>query len=238
VDVFYREHDLAGVVIRARIHFSDCPADHLLDERLGRGFGDEALSDRFAITQDGVAVGDLIDLVEEMADVDEGESLVPEFSDHAEQGLLVLSGERTGGLVHDDDPGLAYDGAGDLNNLLACDRQTPDLPGGQDIFRTQELERGFDFLRLRAQESKFCLLHPERHVLLDREMGGEGEFLVDHRDPGSARDTWACQGERSPCHFDRSGIRLVGAAQDFHERALAGTIFADQGKHLTGADVE
>ena len=76
MDGFYREHHLAGVVVWARVHLIDSPADHLLDERLGGGLGDEALPDRFAITQDGVTVGDFIDLVEEMADVDDGESLL------------------------------------------------------------------------------------------------------------------------------------------------------------------
>ena len=126
---------------RARVHVVELAPDHLFDERRGGGFGDQAFADGFAVAQHGVAVGDLVDLVEEVADVDHREPLGAEFANDAEQRLLVFVRERAGRLVHDDDLGLAEDGARDFDDLLAGDGQGLRLLVWRDVIAPEQFER-------------------------------------------------------------------------------------------------
>ena len=90
MDIGRAQNHFAESVVGAGVHGIDRPADHLFDERFGGRIGDEPSADGGAVPQHGIAIGDLVNLIQEVADVDDGEPLVAQLADHFEQRLLVL----------------------------------------------------------------------------------------------------------------------------------------------------
>ena len=58
-----------------------------------------------------------------MGDVDDAPALVSELGDPLKEGVDLVFVQRTRGLVEDDDTGIPGQGPGDLQHLLAGDRQ-------------------------------------------------------------------------------------------------------------------
>jgi hypothetical protein len=67
-------------------------------------------------------------------------------------------------------------------------------------------------------------------------MRREREFLVNHLHPGPARLQWIARPERNAVQLDLAFIRLVRAAQNFHQRALPCAVLADQRVNLARRD--
>ena len=79
---------------------------------------------------------------------------------------------------------------------------------------------------------------PEQNVFHHREMRRERKLLVDHRDarlPGVERIARTIRLAVEP-HL--AFVRLMGAREHFHQRALARAVFADQRQHLAGRDLQ
>ena len=79
-----------------------------------------------AVAHHGHRVAELEHLVEEVAHVDDRLALVAQRPRHLVERLGLHAGQRRGRLVHDDDPGVAVDGAQDLDLLLVGGAQRPD----------------------------------------------------------------------------------------------------------------
>jgi hypothetical protein len=75
-------------------------------------------------------------------------------------------------------------------------------------------------------------LGAEKDVLLHAEVRGEVQFLINHRDAALPGVQWIARHEGLAVELERAGVRLIRAAQDFHERALARAVFADERVNL------
>ena len=93
-------------------------ADHRGDQLEARQLGDGVLAHEAAVAQHRDAVGDLVDLVEEVGDEQHGDALVTHPPDHGEQLLDLAPVQRRRGLVEHEDPGLDVDGTRDRDELL------------------------------------------------------------------------------------------------------------------------
>jgi FAD/FMN-containing dehydrogenase len=78
----------------------------------------------------------------------------------------------------------------------------------------------------------------EIQVLRDAALGHEAKLLIDDDDPGGERGACLRRFHRLAVEQDGSGIGGFGAAQDLHERALAGAIFADDSQNFAAFKIE
>ena len=93
---------------------ADHHGDDLRHGRAGRHGVDVA-----TVAQYGDAVGNALDLIHLVRDVDNAHALAFEFADDAKQLLNLSVVERRRGLVHDQHAALVREGFGDFHHLLA-----------------------------------------------------------------------------------------------------------------------
>ena len=81
-------------------------------------------------------------------------------------------------------------------------------------------------------------LGAQQDVFLRGEMEREIQLLIDHRHALQARVVRILRHVGLAAELHRAGIGRVRAAEDFHQRALARAVFADERVHLAGRDLE
>ena len=97
-------------------------ADHLGDQvGAGQVFG-AVLADELAVAQHRDAVGDLVDLVQEVADEQDGDALVAQVPDDREQPVDLVAVQARRRLVEDQHPGVEDHRPADRDQLLDRDR--------------------------------------------------------------------------------------------------------------------
>ena len=132
-------------------------AEHRLDQaRLGL-CRDRRRPHHLAVAHHGDAVGGRQRMVEEMGDVDDGAPVAGEPGDHLVQPRRLVGGQRRGRLVHDDDAGVARDGAHDLDLLPIRDPERAHR-GASDRGRSRSAgrARGSDRSRCRGGRRRRC----------------------------------------------------------------------------------
>ena len=82
----------------------------------------EVLADQRAVAQHRHAVADLVDLLEEVRDEQDGDTAVLEIPDHPEQLGHLIGVEARGRLVEDEHPHIARDRPRDRDQLLDGER--------------------------------------------------------------------------------------------------------------------
>jgi hypothetical protein len=155
-----------------------------------------------------------------------------------EQLLDFLRGEDRRGLVHDEDARTAVEHLENLDALLLPDAELPDL--GSRIDPQPELPRKPPDLLLGAagvqQEAR--PVEPEEDVLGDRLRWDQREVLMDHAQTGCDRIPRRAERNRQAIDPDLALVRSVEPGEDVHERALAGTVLAQEGMNLARPKVE
>ena len=148
--------------------------------------------------------------------------------------------EAAGRLVHDEHLGRTKEGAGDLDHLLLGDGAGVDrgiewhirmIEFGEDAPRF--FTAGFAIDPTEARR-----LGTQEDILFDRKVRREIEFLVNHLDAAAARMKWIARSIPSAVEENFAGIWLIRAAQDFHERAFARAVLADERVNFTRRYVE
>ena len=104
----------------------------LMSARRGRLCADRR-PDHPPVPQHRDAVGDGVDLVEAMRDVDHRHVMVAQAADDVEEVLDLAVAQRRGGLVHDEDAGVEAERLGDLDELALADAQALDGPARVDV---------------------------------------------------------------------------------------------------------
>ena len=78
----------------------------------------------------------------------------------------------------------------------------------------------------------------EIDVLADRQVGEQRLLLEHHADALAVGIGRVGETGRPAGHQDLAGIGLIDAAQDLHQRRLAGAVLADQADDLAGPDLD
>ena len=117
------EHGLADGDVALGKDLVDRPADHEAHQVRLAHLGGLAFADLLAVAQADPAVGDAEDLVELVADEEDGAAFVLELLDQLEQLADLVAGQRRGRLVHDDDIGLVAECPGNLDHVLLRHRE-------------------------------------------------------------------------------------------------------------------
>ena len=67
----------------------------------------------------------------------------------------------------------------------------------------------------------------EEHVLGDGQIRGEHDLLMDQDDSAPLGVDRPLENQRRAVEFERAASRALVAAEDFHQRGLAGAVFSD-----------
>ncbi len=203
----------------------------------GAGVG---LADDLAEADDGDAVGDLADLAELVGDEDDRLPGLAELAHDVHQLVGLLRGEHRGGLVEDEEPGVAGQGLDDLHALLHAHREVLDEGVGIHVEAETLGDLGDPVAGgvevQRAGEAGGLVA--EHDVLRDGEDGDEHEVLVHHADPGRHRVAGTGEVLDHAVELDLALVGLVEAVEDVHQGRLAGAVLTEQAVDLTGLDRE
>ena len=186
----------------------------------------------------GDPVRHLENVVDEVRDVDDRPSLVPERSHRDVEVPDLVPRERRSGLVHHDDPGIARERPQDLDLLPIRDRE----PGDDRVGVEAESARRHQLFEAAplgaAKNPEALLLEAEEDVLGDGELRHELELLVHDRDaPGEGEER--VPGVRALAEYvEGAGARGVVASEHLAEGRLAGPVLADEPVDLAGQDVQ
>ena len=247
------QHGRAEFVRGARVDVLHLAADHEADEvrhasrghvvvergrHARRGRRDACPTDRLAVTQHGVALADALTLFEEVADVDHAHAARAQAFDHGEKPLRIHLREAARRLVHDEQLRLAHERAGDFHELLLRDGQGVDRRGEREVGVVELLQCAAGEIATpgAVQPAEARGLFTEQNVFLHAQVGREVELLVNHRDAALARVQRVRRAERLAIERDASGVGLIRAGEDFHQRAFARAVLADERVRLAGCD--
>ena len=215
------------------IERADVAPDHHADDRLDIGFGDLARGDVMAVAQHGVAIAEAKNLVQPMRDEDDRQAFGLQRPHDADEICDLGFAQSRGRLVHDNEPGLHGERAGDLDELLLGDgkiahqrhRIAPETdPLGDGLRLSSHAPPAYEQLR-----AGFA---PNEHVLGDRHVGSEGELLVDRDDSSALSVVRRRKGGRLAEQLDFAAIGALRAGQNLEQRRLAGAVLAKQSMDL------
>ena len=160
-------------------------ADHHGDDLFDRGLGGGHGTDVFAVAHDGDTVGDALQLVHLVRNVDDADALGLEAGDDGEELVDLGVVQRRRRLVHDQHARAVGQRLGDLDHLLAGNRQPADRGARVEL----EMHRGEDLggvgiqLRLVEQQAAgLARLAADEDVLRRRQVRHQVEFLMDDAD--------------------------------------------------------
>ena len=228
------EDRLTALPSRSRVDLAHRRARHhghdLAWGRLGRA----AAAGVPTVPQHDEAVGDLLHLLQEMRDVDDGVALPSQTADQLEETPRVVLGQAARGLVEDEHTATDRHRARDLHELLPRDRQRGHRRVGRDLAVAelrQRLPRPLPGLAP-IHQSQPRGLQAEDHVLRHREVWRQRELLVDHLHAGPTCFQRAARPVRGAVqlHLPRVGRQRPG--EDSHQRALARAVLADERAYL------
>ena len=215
-------------------------ADHHLDHLLV-GFGAGGVGrDVAAVAEDGAFVGQRLDLVHAVRDVDQRQALGAEALQHGEDLLDVGGGQGRGGLVEDEDARALGERLGDLDHLPAGERQVLDQRERVDVGGAGAGERllGEAALGAAVDHAEAGGRPADDDVVGDREVGDERELLEDADDAGVAGGGGRGEGDGAAVEGHGAVVGLHHAGHDLDEGGLAGAVLAEDGVDAARADGE
>jgi hypothetical protein len=107
-------------------------SDHLCDHVRAGQVPDRLGIDHVPVAHDGNDVAKLENLIQLVADVDDGNALFLQVMDDLEELLELVAGERTARLVHDDELGVERERFRNLHHLLFGGGEIADQLAGVD----------------------------------------------------------------------------------------------------------
>ncbi len=205
----------------------------------------QAVEHQRAVAQHRHARRDVDDLEQFVADEDEGDAGGGLRVDEGAQLLAALGAERGSRLVEDDEPRVRRGrGAGYLHHLPLGDRQQIDLAVDLDrIAGKDRIQRGAGALAIDPAPARTGARGGGRfkkEILRHRQIAAQRQFLMHHAHADRLRvgGVVVVEGQRAAGEDEFAFVRAQGAAENAHQRALAGAVAADQANDLAVADVE
>ena len=190
---------------------------------------------RAPVGEHGDAVADAPDLVEAVRDVDDADALGREPANDVEERLDLALVEDRGRLVHDQQPDVARQRAGDRHDLLRGRPQRPHLRAQRDRRRGPSRASS-------AADSRYILSRsssgprrgswPRKMLSATRQVLDEVELLVDRRDAALERRRRVAGRQRLAHEEDLAAGRLDRAGDALDQRRLAGAVGPEQAVHL------
>ena len=221
--------------LRRRI---DDAADDRLDHRLSRQVRAGQLRHRSAVAKHRHASAEFENFIEPMRHIEHRHARSPKVADDAEQPLGLRGGQRGGRLVHHDEPRLAHQRAGDVDEpilrrrqaLGVCAKRRPhadprrdrsDIPGDRPPVDDAEAR---------------LFRHAEHDVLEHRHAGDERQLLMDEAHAELVRGMRTVGDDPLAVDENVAVVRLRQAGENPDERRLARAVGANEAVHLAWKD--
>ena len=193
-----------------------------------------------AVAEDGDAIAEHPHLLQPVRDEDDGAALVAKPARDGEERLDLLRRQRRGRLVHDDQPAVRRQRAGDLDHLLIGDRQAPHRLGhvDPDAEQLHQPPRIARHLRPRHAAKRRATGAAEHEVLGNRQVGERDRLLVDQRDAEFLRGDRGRYLDRRAVESESASRGTVHAGEDFREGRLARAVLAEERMDLAALQIE
>ena len=207
----------------------DLVTHHVLGQCLGVGVLHQSLGHHVAVPEDGVAVADLHDLTQLVADEDDAHPLLFQSAHHGKDPLNLRICQGGGGLVHDDDGGILHQSPGNLYNLLVAGIQIPDHGVGVQI-QIHFLKQlpGFALHQSLVQQNPLLGQVGDEHILIDGQVVDEVQLLMDEADARIQRVHRSGKVHRFSVQRNGAAVSRKDAAQNVHQGRLSGAVFSQQ----------
>ncbi len=167
---------------------------------------------------------------------DDRAALRAEAAEDGEEAVFFGGREDGGGLVEDEDAGVAVEELEDFDALLDADGEGAGEGVGVDgkvVLGAEGADAGGGGFEVEQRGG--CA---ENGVFGDGEGWDEHEVLVDHADAEGDGVGGGCDADGRVVEEDLAGVHLVEAVEDLHEGGLAGAVFAEEGVDFAGGDGE
>ena len=219
---------------------ADHEADQLVALRAARIHG----GNKRAVLEHRDPVGNLVQFVEAMRDIEDQHVLLAQAPDEREELRQVFLREHGRGLVHDQDPRLHRHGFGDLHDLALRRAEAGHTPPHIDPLKPDVLQ---DLLHAVVRgppvdpPADAARRHAaEQDVLRDAEVRHQVGMLGHHANAELLAAQRAIDRLRLAAEADFTCVGLHCAGQDARERALARAVLADDGVHFAalGGEVD
>ena len=205
-------------------------ADHVLNDLFGVDVVVLQCHLVAAVPQYGQPVGQAVDLLQAVADVDDGNAPLPQLLNDAEQCFGFLAGQRGGGLVHDEQLGVAAQTLENLHQLAHADAQFGYRGGGfQGEVVPLDQFGGHLVHLLVVDHAEPAGLPAQKDVLGHRQGGNHRELLVDAGHAQGLAVAQAVDLHRFALPLDGAAVLGVGTGQNLDQGAFAGAVFPHQG---------
>ena len=225
------QNDLARCRVRPLEQAVRIAADHLPDDPGGVGLRHGLRGHQCAVPEDRDVVADPPELVQLVRDVDDGDVVLAQVVHHREQHVDLVIGQGRRRLVHDQDLDVLQQHLADLHQLLLADRQVGDQRRRPEILPQARhhlggpASLGGEVHEPSGDPARFA---PGEHVLGDRKIREQAQFLMDDADARLLRGPRAVQLHRLPVQQNPTAGRLHRTRKDLHQRRLAGSVLTDQ----------
>ena len=207
-------------------------ADHQPRQRGIALHGRIAHAGHLPAAQHGTGRAQRTDLVQLVADVEDGAALGRQAAQHHEELLHRLRREYRGGLVKNEHARVREQGADDFHALHLAHAQRVHGAVGIDL-QPVVMRRGLDALYHLGQRQALVQAQPD--VLGHGQRVEQAEMLEHHGDAQLARLLRVADVDRLAIDLDAALVGLDGAVDDLHQRGLAGAVLAQDGMHFAGA---
>ena len=218
--------------LRRRI---DDAANDRLNNRLSRHVRADQLRHGPAVAKYGHMSAEFEDFIEPMRHIEHRHSRLPKVADDAEQPLGLRGGQRSGRLIHHNEPGLEHQRAGDVDEPIFRCRQPLGVGVKRRAHTDPRRDRG-DILGDRppvdnAEASLFR--HAEHDVLKHRHAGDERQLLMDEAHAELVCDMRTVGDDALAIDENVAVVRLREARENPDERRLARAVGANEAVHLS-----
>ena len=196
-------------------------------------------SDQLAVAQDGDAIGDLVDLVEEMGDEDDADAARGELAHDAEQDRDLVTVETRGRLVEDQHPRRQIDGAGDRDDLLDRDRIVAKRRGHVDMkAEPGEQHAGSPAHLAFLNHAKPRRLAAEKQILRHRKIRQQVDLLIDGGDARIDRSLGRPRRDLDAVEANDARVAREHAGDHLDQGGFAGAVLAEQRMDFAGPQRE
>ena len=213
---------------------------HARDQLLVRRGSNRSSVHTPSVAKHGVAIRNLPDLLEEVADVDDGNTARCKAPDEREQAFHVGALQCARGLVHQHDARVGRQGSTDFHYLAGGKRQFTDAPTGTDL-RVRQLfqqrQRAFPGAPP-VNHASPRQLPAKEHVFFHGEVRAQRQLLVDECNTAPPRVVRGGRRVVRTLELHCAAIRALRTGEHGHQGALARAVLADERMHLTGVHLE
>ena len=218
----------------------DDAAHHHLHDLVDGGLGGVHRVHVLAVAHDRDPVGDLLEFVHAVGDVDNAHARGLEPPDKGEEVFDFGGGQGGGRLIHDEDFRVVVgEGLGDFHHLLLGHGEPLDHRAGGDV-QMEGLQKlvGLAVLFLFVQEQALGGLASHEDVLRHGQVLHQVQLLVHDADAQLLGVAGGLNLGGLAVELDDAVILGVNTGENFHQRRFTGAVLTDEGQDFAGAQLQ